>query len=72
MAEAGLQEVETYFSFHHNIVAQFITTRPIIDRCLAAEKIPGPRVSKRWWNQDRVDVEGIRAAPWEAEWIEGQ
>ena len=47
MAEAGLQEVETYVSRRQNTVTQFIATRPIMDLCLATEQRPGPRVSKR-------------------------
>ena len=35
VAEAGLQEVETYFSCRQNTVAQYIATRPIIDLYLA-------------------------------------
>ena len=31
MAEAGLQEVETYVSCHQNTVTQFVATRPIMD-----------------------------------------
>ena len=71
MAEAGLQEVETYVSRRQNTVAQFIATRPIMDLCLATEQRPGPRVSKRWWEQDGVDVEGMRTAAREAERMEG-
>ena len=49
MAEAGLQEVDTHIYFLHKTVEQLIATRPIIDLCLEAERIPGPRVSNRWW-----------------------
>ena len=72
MAEVELQEVETYVSRRQNTVAQFIATRPIMDLCLAAERRPGPRVSKRWWEQDGVDVEGMQTAAEEAEWTEGE
>ena len=48
MVESGLQEVENYVSPCHNTVSKFITTRPIMDLCLAAERRTGPRVSKRW------------------------
>ena len=56
MAEMGIQEVETYVSRNQKIVTQFIVTRPIMDLCLAAERIPGLRVYKQWWDQDRVDM----------------
>ena len=51
MAEAGLQEVQTYVSYCHNTVVQFIVTRPIMDLCLAVENRPGRRMSKRQWQQ---------------------
>ena len=40
MAEAGLQELETYVSCFQNTVAQYIVTRPIMDLCLAAKQRP--------------------------------
>ena len=43
-----------------------------MELCLAAEQIPGPRVSKRWWEHDMVDVEGMRMAAQEAERTEGE
>ena len=49
MVEAGLQEVDTYVSRCHNMVTQFIATRPIMDLYLAAERRIGPMVSKWWW-----------------------
>ena len=70
MAEAILHELNTYASRFHNTVAQFIATSPIMDLCLASDQRPGPRVSKRWWYQDGVDVEGMRTAAWEAEQTE--
>ena len=57
MAEAGLQEVETYISLRHNTVAQCIVTRPITELFLAEEQRLGPRVSNRRWEQNRVDLE---------------
>ena len=41
MAEAGLQEVDTYISYRQNKVAQFIVTRPIMDLCLSVDRGPG-------------------------------
>ena len=48
MAEAGLQELETYVSRHQNTVAQYIATRPIMILCLTAKRRPGERVIMRW------------------------
>ena len=72
MVEAGLQEVETYVSRCQNIVAQCIATRPIMDLCLAAERRPGSRVANRWWEQDGLDLEGMRTTAREAERTEGE
>ena len=47
MAEAGLQEVETYVSRLQNTVTQFIATRPIMNLCLEVDLIPGPRLSSQ-------------------------
>ena len=38
-----------------------------MDLCLAAERRPGSRVTNQWWDQDGLDVEGMRTADWEAE-----
>ena len=46
--EAGLQEVETYVSCRQNTVIQFISTRPILDLCLAVERHPGSREAYLW------------------------
>ena len=48
MAEAVLQEVETYVSCCQNIVAQFIATITIMDLCLEEERRPGSRVTKSY------------------------
>ena len=62
MAEAGLQEVETYVYRHQNTAAQYITARKIMDLCLAAKRRPGPRVKTRWWEQEGLELEGMRKA----------
>ena len=36
------------------MVAQFISTRPIIDLCLEVERHPGDRVAKRWWDKKEL------------------
>ena len=71
MAEAGLNEVETYSSCRQNTVAKYIATRPIMDLCLAAKQRPGPRVKIRWWEQDGIYLDGMRTAAREAERTEG-
>ena len=67
MAEAGLQDIETYVARHQNTGAQYISSRPIMDLFLAAGSCPGARFSKRWWYQEDLDLEGIWEAAREAE-----
>ena len=67
MAETGFQEVETYVSCRQNTVVQYIATRPIIDLCMAAKRRPGTRVSVWWWEQEGLDLEGMRKTARETE-----
>ena len=62
MTEVVLQEMETYVSLRQNTVSQFITIGPIMYLCLAVEKRPRPKISKRWWGKYVVDVEGMWVA----------
>ena len=71
MAEAGLQEVESYVSRRQNAVAQYIATRLIIDLCLAEKQRPWSRVAMRGWEQNRLDLEEMRMASQEADQTEG-
>ena len=59
MAEAGLQEVDTYVYFSQNTFTQLIATRPIMDLCLAVEMRLGSWVAKRWQEQDGFELEGM-------------
>ena len=60
-----------YVSRRQNTVAQFVVTRPIMDLFLAVEQILGQRFYRRWWDKDRVDVEGMWTADQEKERKEG-
>ena len=71
MSEAGFQEVETYVSRRQNTMAQYILTMPIMDLFLAAKQRPGPRVTMRWWEQEGLNLEGMRVVALEDEWTEG-
>ena len=42
------------------MVTQYIVTRPILDLCEPATWRPGARVSWRWWEQARLDLEGAK------------
>ena len=66
MAEAGLQEVETYVSRHQNTFAQLITTRTIMDLCLVSERCLGLKLANQFWEDERM-----RTSAWEAERKEG-
>ena len=37
MMEVGLEEMETYILRHHNTISQYITTRKILELCMASE-----------------------------------
>ena len=39
--------------------------------CMAVERSAGSRVTKRWWEQDILDMEAMRTAAQEAERMEG-
>ena len=68
----GLQEVETYISCHQNTVVQYIATSPIIDLCLAEKRRLGPIVSMWWWEQEGLDLKGMRIESHETERTEGE
>ena len=42
-----------------------------MDLFMAEERRLGPRVSMRWWEQEGLDVEGMRTEYWESEQTEG-
>ena len=65
LSEAGLQEVETYVSCRKNKVAQCIDTRPIMYLFLVSERRLGTRVSKRWCEQEGLDLVVILTEVWE-------
>ena len=56
-----LEDIGVYIAHRQNMVAQYIATHPIMDLCLAAERNPEMRLSRRWWEQHVLDILGIRA-----------
>ena len=42
------------------MVAQFISTRPILGLCEGEVIRPGARVPRRWWEQTGIDWKGAR------------
>ena len=57
MREAGLEGIRKAITRRQNTVAQYIATRPILDLCERATQRLGARVSRQWWEQERIDLE---------------
>ena len=60
LEEAGLEGIRKSITRRQNTVAQYIATRPILDLCKRATRRQGARVSRRWWDQAGIDLEGAR------------
>ena len=60
MAEAGFEEIGTYATRRQNKFTQYIATRPILDLCERSARRPGAWVYRRWWEQDGLDLEGVK------------
>ena len=61
MREAGLTDVGKSIANRQNTVAQYISTRPLLDLCEEARAEEGTRVLLRWWNQTGIDWEAAKA-----------
>ena len=61
LSMVGLEYIGVYINRHQNAVAQYTATYPIMDLWLAAERNPGMRLSKQWWEHPVLDILGIRA-----------
>ena len=57
MREAGFEGIRKAITRGKNTVAQYITTRPILDLCEKATQRKGARVSRKWWDQEWIDLE---------------
>ena len=60
LGEAGLERKGKTIARTHNTLAKNIATQPILDLCKRATQGPGARVSRGWWEQVRIDLEGAR------------
>ena len=60
MSEAGFKGIRTYVTSRQNMVAQYISTRMILDLCEQFNRRPGAWVSRRWWEQDCLYLEGAK------------
>ena len=60
MVEAGFEGIRKYITRRQNTVTQYIVTRTILDLYELSARRPGARVSWRWWEQDGLDLEGVK------------
>ena len=58
MWEAGMDEVDQYALRSKNMVTQYIATRPIMDLYEEALWRPGTQISKIWWEQEGLYLQG--------------
>ena len=58
MVKSGFEGIGTYITRRQNTVAQNIATQPIMDLCVKSSRRPGAWVSRRWWEQDGLYLEG--------------
>ena len=42
------------------MIAQYISTRPIMELCERSTRRPGARMSRQWWEQDGLYLEGAK------------
>ena len=57
MREVGFEGIRKAITRRQNTVAQYIATRPILELCERATQRMGVRVSRRWWEQEGIDLE---------------
>ena len=60
MQEAGFEEIRKAITRRQNTVAQYIATRPIMDLYERATQRRGARVSRRWWEKERIELEAAK------------
>ena len=60
LKEAGMVVIRTSITRRQNTVTQYIATRPIMDLCERATWWPEAQVSRRWWEQAGIHLEGAR------------
>ena len=61
MEKVGLTDIRTSIQRRNNTVAQYISTRPLLDLCVGARHGEEVRVTVRWWEQSGIDWEKEKA-----------
>ena len=51
-----LEEIGVYTSQRQKMIVQYIATRPIMELCLEAERKPGMRIYRKWWENPDLDI----------------
>ena len=67
MGESVFEGIRKSITRRQNTDAHYIATRPILDLCERSTWCPGLRVSRRWWEQAVIDLEGEKKRAAEAE-----
>ena len=67
MRGAVLEEVYEYVLRMQNTAGQYIATCPILDLCEELVQRPGTWVVERWWYQEGLDTEGLKAVAYAAD-----
>ena len=60
LGEAGFEEIRKSVTRGQNTVAHYIATQPILDLYERSTQQPVARVSRRWWEQTGIELEGSR------------
>ena len=60
MEDAVFEEIGVYILKRKNTVTQYIATQPILDLCERLVRRPGDWFSRRWWEQEGLDLAGER------------
>ena len=66
MGESGFERIMKSVTRMQNTFAQYIVTQTILYLCEQSTWRPGERVSRRWWEQASIDLEGAKKMAAEA------
>ena len=70
MEEAGFEEMGANVLRRRNMVTQYIAERPIMCLCKKTVQSTGGWVSRRWWEQEGLDLSVEK--PMAAETLDGE